>query len=208
MIKLADLLREDVIEDNVIDLLEKSLPLIKSLGSRTVLTRSFSGLRMGVARVTTTPPKLQSGDTEIVAVFNAVMKHLDFDRLVYCSHGNRKFFMGEQYVMIPGKGYRLAWSPEISDLLVTAKDYKKEGRLDEFPYDTYTDAWPKGDVSEVLVDCDDYYLITTRIPIVQDYMRKQGMGTYKGRQFAPENIKTYNQLYDVIAGTLDWYKNK
>ena len=207
MIRLIDLLREDIVEANsVIDNIKTSLPLIKLLGDKTVLTRTFSGIRSGAAKVTTTLPKRQSADPAIVNVFDTLMEKLDFTTLVYCSHGNRKFIRGDQYIMVPGKNYKLAWSPKVHDLLVVASDYKKSDKINEFPYDSYITTWPKGDVSEVLVDCEEYYLITTRVPIVQDYMRKQKMGAWNGRQFIPDVIKTYNQLHDVLTGTLQSIK--
>ena len=207
MIRLMDLLKEDIVEaSSAIDNIKASLPLIKLLGDKTVLIRTFSGIRSGAAKVTTTPPKRQSADPAIVNVFDTLMEKLDFTTLVYCSHGNRKFIRGDQYIMVPGQNYKLAWSPKVHDLLVVASDYKKSDKINEFPYNSYTTTWPKGDVSEVLVDCEEYYLITTRVPIVQAYMQKQKMGVWNGRQFIPDVVRTYDQLHDVLTGTLQSFK--
>ena len=206
MIRLIDLLKEDIIEAGVTSTIEESLPLITQLGDKTVLTRTFSGVRSGIAKVTTTPPKKQSIDPDIIQVFDNVMDHLDFDRLIYCSHGNRRFIQGDQYIMVPGDGYKIAWSSEINDLLVDAKEYQKEGKLDQFPYDSYKTDWPIGDVSEILVDCDVYYMISPRLPIIEDYMRKQKLGTYDRARFIPNKIETYSQLRDILSNAIMQYK--
>jgi hypothetical protein len=196
MIRLIDLLREDIIEKtSSVPIIQEALPIIEKLGSKTLLTRTFKGIRTGAAKVTTTPPKRQSTDPRIVNVFDTVMKRFDFKTLIYCSHGARRFFIGDQYIMIPGEGFKLIWSPEIFDLLADASTMNKQGKINEFPYDSYTTKWPTGDVSEVLVDCNEYYLISTRIPIVQDYMRKNKL---------PEP-KTYSELFDILTQAIAPY---
>ena len=200
---------EDVIEDtHAIPTIQAALPFIKKLKDSTVLTRTFTGIKTGAARISTTPPKFQSINPDIVAVYDKVMQKLGFSSLVYCSHGDSQFFKGQQYYLIPGEDFKMAWSPEVSDLLVVANRYNKENRLGEFPYDSYTTDWPQGNVDEVLVDCEYYFLISTRIPIVEDWMRKNKMGTYKGRVFTPAKIETYDRLYEVLEQSIAPYINK
>ena len=61
-------------------------------------------------------------------------------------------------------------------------------------------------VDEVLVDCTEYYLISTNTPIVQDYMGKNKLGTFDRARFTPNKIETYSQLFDILKNTIAQYK--
>ena len=69
---------------------------------------------------------------------------------------------------------------------------------------SYKNEWPSEKVDEVLVDCNEYYLITTRITIIQDYMKytayKQGNPVVQPT--------TYEQLAAIIEHVLHKYKPK
>jgi len=54
----------------------------------------------------------------------------------------------------------------------------------------------------VLVDCDEYYLVSLRIPIIKDYME---YNAYKSKTKVV-NPTTYSELADLIEGTLKHFK--
>jgi hypothetical protein len=211
MIQLLDLLKEDIIEKATsIPTILESLPIIKSLGDKTLLTREFKGIRMGAAKITAGPiekgrignvlnPQSPAYQSDIADLFQSLIDKFGLNHIIYCSHGDVRFLLGgDQYCMVPIGEYKTVWSPQIKDIYADASRYKKENKLNQFPIDSYQDSWPTGNVNEVLVDCSEYYLITTKIPIVQKYMKVNGI----------EKPKTYNELYNILEGSVEPYKNE
>jgi len=219
MIKLTDLLREDIIEkSSVIPTIEEALPIIQKLGNKTVLTREFKGIRMGAAKVTSGPidkgrigtainPSSPGYLEDVASIFKTIINQFSLKHIIYCSHGDVRFNLaGPQYCMIPIGEYKTVWSEEVGDIYADAMTLKKAGNLDKFPVNSYKNEWPIGNINEVLVDCTEYYLISTNIPIVQDYMRKNKLGASDRAKFTPNRIETYSQLYDILKNTIAQYK--
>jgi len=220
MIKLTDLLREDIIEkSSVIPTIAEALPTIQQLGNKTMLTREFQGIRMGAAKITSGPidkgrigtainPSSPVYLEDIANIFKTIINQFSLKHIIYCSHGDVRFNLaGPQYYMIPIGKYKTVWSEQVKDIYANAMTLKKAGKLDEFPVDSYKNEWPVGNVNEVLVDCTEYYLISINIPIVQDYMRKKKLGTYDRTKFIPSKIETYSQLHDILKDVIAQYKN-
>ena len=220
MIRMTDLLKEDIIEkSSVIPTITEALPAIQQLGNKTMLTREFQGIRMGVAKITSGPidkgrigtainPSSPIYLEDIANVFKTIINQFSLKHIIYCSHGDVRFNLaGPQYYMIPTGKYKTVWSEQVKDIYADAMSLKKAGKLDEFPVDSYMNKWPVGNVNEVLVDCVEYYLISINIPIVQDYMRKKKLGTYNKTKFIPNKIETYSQLHDILKDVVAQYKN-
>jgi len=217
---MTDLLKEDIIEkSSVIPTITEALPAIQQLGNKTMLTREFQGIRMGVAKITSGPidkgrigtainPSSPIYLEDIANVFRTIINQFSLKHIIYCSHGDVRFNLaGPQYYMIPTGKYKTVWSEQVKDIYADAMSLKKAGKLDEFPVDSYMNKWPVGNVNEVLVDCVEYYLISINIPIVQDYMRKKKLGTYNKTKFIPNKIETYSQLHDILKDVVAQYKN-
>ena len=220
MIRMTDLLKEDIIEkSSVIPTITEALPAIQQLGNKTMLTREFQGIRMGVAKITSGPidkgrigtainPSSPIYLEDIANVFKTIINQFSLKHIIYCSHGDVRFNLaGPQYYMIPTGKYKTVWSEQVKDIYADAMSLKKAGKLDEFPVDSYMNKWPVGNVNEVLVDCVEYYLISINIPIVQDYMRKKKLGTYNKTKFIPNKIETYSQLHDILKDVVAQYEN-
>jgi hypothetical protein len=217
---MTDLLKEDIIEkSSVIPTITEALPAIQQLGNKTMLTREFQGIRMGVAKITSGPidkgrigtainPSSPIYLEDIANVFRTIINQFSLKHIIYCSHGDVRFNLaGPQYYMIPTGKYKTVWSEQVKDIYADAMSLKKAGKLDEFPVDSYMNKWPVGNVNEVLVDCVEYYLISINTPIVQDYMRKKKLGTYNKTKFIPNKIETYSQLHDILKDVVAQYKN-
>ena len=209
MIKLIDLLREDIIEKStVIPTIIEALPTIGRLGNKTMLTREFGGIRTGAARITAGPidkgrigsainPQSPVYLDDIAAIFKSVINRFGLKHIIYCSHGDVRFNLGgPQYYMIPIGDYKTVWSEQVKDIYANAMTMKKAGELNKFPVESYKNEWPVGNVNEVLVDCVEYYLISTRIPIVQEYMKNKRL----------QEPKTYNELHAILEGSIEPYK--
>jgi len=219
MIKLIDLLREDIIEKStVIPVIEEALPIIQQLGNKTVLTREFQGIRTGAAKITSGPidkgkigtainPKSPVYLEDIANVFKTIINKFNLKHIIYCSHGNVRFYLsGPQYYMIPIGKYKTVWSEQVKDIYSDVMDFKEAGKLDEFPINSYKNTWPVSDVNEVLVDCTEYYLISMKIPVIQDYMKNKKLGTFDRTRFIPNKIETYSQMYDILEGIITNFK--
>ena len=209
MIRLQDLLNEDINEYNsVIETILNSIYAVKQLGDKTLLTREFRGIRSGAAKITSGPiDKGKIGSAinpnspvylkDIANVFKTIISKFSLKHIIYCSHGSVRFHLsGPQYYMIPIGKYKTVWSEQVKDIYSDVMEFKKAGKLDEFPINSYKNIWPSGDVKEVLVDCDEYYLISMNIPIIQDYIRKQRINT----------PTTYTELADVLTGAIAPYR--
>lgn len=206
MIRLVDLLKEDVIEKtSAIPAIQESLDAVKALGDKTLLTRRFSGVRMGVAKVTSGPitkgriglalnPSSPVYNKEVADKIFELADKFKMKHIVYCSHGKSIFYFGsDSYIMIPEGSYKTVWSPVVKDLYADLKTHQENKDLDEFPMASYKDEWPKGDVAEVLVDCESYFLITLETPIIKSYMMKNKI----------PKPKTYMELYEILTKTLE-----
>ena len=221
MIKLKDILKDILLEDiiegkSVLDTLTEALPYIKKLENKSMLVRESGGIRMGAAKVTSGPwtkgrigsainPESSVYEKDLGKLFKKLVDKFSIEHIVYASYdSNRYGIFGSEYFLIPVGDYKTIWSPEVNDIYSNASEMKKQGTLNTFPMDSYKNEWPSGKVDEVLVDCNEYYLITTRIPIIQDYMKytayKQGNPVVQPT--------TYEQLAAIIEHVLQYYKRK
>ena len=77
---------------------------------------------------------------------------------------------------------------ELGDNLEKLKKLKDQINLGEFPIDSYTDSWPSGDVAEVLLDCEYYFLINQDAELMAESKHHTGISS----------IQTYDQLATVL----------
>lgn len=219
MIKLKDILFEDIIEgSSVLVTLTEALPYIKKLGNKPMLVRESGGIRTGAARITSGPwdkgrigsainPSSSVYDKDLGKLFKELVDKFSIEHIVYASYdSNRHGLFGNKYFLIPVGDYKTIWSPEVNDIYSNASRMKKQGTLNTFPMDSYKTTWPVGKVDEVLVDCKEYYLITTSIPIVKSSM----YFTAQKQKTQVVQPTTYNELADIIERVLQYYawKNK
>ena len=217
MIKLKDILFEDIIESSsVLDTLTEALPHIKKLGNKPMLARESGGIRTGAAKVTSGPwdkgnigSAINSSspvyDADLGKLFKDLVNKFSIEHIIYASYNsNRHGLFGAEYFLIPVGDYKTIWSPEVNDIYSNVSQMKKQGTLNTFPMNSYKNEWPVGKVAEVLVDCKEYYLITTKIPIVQSSMN------YTAQKQKTQVIQptTYNELADIIERVLQYYKWK
>ena len=219
MIKLKDILFEDIIEgSSVLDTLTEALPYIKKLKNKPMLVRESGGIRSGAARITSGPwdkgrigsainPSSSVYDKDLGKLFKELVDKFSIEHIVYASYdSNRHGLFGDKYFLIPVGDYKTIWSPEVNDIYSNVSRMKKQGTLNTFPMDSYKNEWPVGKVAEVLVDCKEYYLITTKIPIVQSSM----YFTAQKQKTQVVQPTTYSELADIIERVLQYYawKNK
>ena len=219
MIKFLDILFEDIIEgSSVLDTLTEALPHIKKLGNKPMLVRESGGIRTGAARITSGPwdkgrigyainPSSSVYDKDLGKLFKELVDKFSIEHIVYASYdSNRHGLFGNKYFLIPVGDYKTIWSPEINDIYSNASRMKKQGALNTFPIDSYKTTWPVGKVDEVLVDCKEYYLITTSIPIVKSSM----YFTAQKQKTQVVQPTTYKELADIIDRVIQYYtwKNK
>jgi hypothetical protein len=219
MIKLINILSEDIIEnDSVLDTLSQALPHIKKLGNKTLLVRESGGIRSGAAKITSGPwdkgkigsainPNSTQYDANLGNLFKSLVKKFGIEHIIYASHEAARYgLFGSEYFLIPVGDYKTIWSSEVHDIYSDASTMIKNGTIDSFPIDSYKTTWPVGKLSEVLVDCKEYYLISTRIPIVQSSMNYTAM-KQKTKIIEPT---TYKELADIIERVIQYYiwKNK
>ena len=215
MIKLKDILFEDIIEgSNVLVTLTEALPHIKELGNKPMLVRESGGIRSGAAKMTSGPwdkgkigsainPSSSVYDANLGKLFKDLVDKFSIEHIIYASYeSNRHGLFGAAYYLIPVGDYKTIWSPKITDIYSNASNMKKQGTLNTFPLDSYKNEWPVGKVAEVLVDCKEYYLISTKIPIVKDYM---SYAAYKQKTQVVQPT-TYEQLATLIEQVLRKYK--
>jgi hypothetical protein len=214
MIKLKDILMEDIIEtDSVLDTLTEALPHLKKLGNKPMLVRESGGIIMGAAKVTSGPwdkgrigsainPKSPVYKADLGKLFKDLVDKFSIEHIVYASYNsNRHGLFGNAYYLIPVGNYKTIWSPKITDIYSNASNMIDQGTLNTFPLDSYKNEWPVGKVAEVLVDCKEYYLITTKIPIVQSSM------WYAAQKQKTQVVQptTYNELADIIERVIQYY---
>ena len=221
MIKLKDILKDILLEDiiegkSVLDTLTEALPYIKELENKSMLVRESGGIRMGAAKVTSGPwtkgrigsainPESSVYDKDLGKLFKKLVDRFRIKHIVYASYdSNRHGLFGDKYFLIPVGDYKTIWSPEVNDIYSNASEMKKQGTLNTFPIDSYKNEWPVGKVAEVLVDCKEYYLITTKIPIVQSSM----YFTAQKQKTQVVQPTTYNELADIVERVLQYYKRK
>ena len=221
MIKLKDILKDILLEDiiegkSVLDTLTEALPYIKKLENKSMLVRESGGIRMGAAKVTSGPwtkgrigsainPESSVYDKDLGKLFKKLVDKFKIEHIVYASYdSNRHGLFGNKYFLIPVGDYKTIWSPEVNDIYSNVSRMKKQGTLNTFPMDSYKNKWPVGKVAEVLVDCKEYYLITTKIPIVQSSM----YFTAQKQKTQVVQPTTYNELADIVERVLQYYKRK
>ena len=221
MIKLKDILKDILLEDiiegkSVLDTLIEALPYIKKLENKSMLVRESGGIRMGAAKVTSGPwtkgrigsainPESSVYDKDLGKLFKKLVDKFRIKHIVYASYdSNRHGLFGDKYFLIPVGDYKTIWSPEVNDIYSNVSRMKKQGTLNTFPIDSYKNEWPVGKVAEVLVDCKEYYLITTKIPIVQSSM----YFTAQKQNTQVVQPTTYNELADIVERVLQYYKRK
>ena len=219
MIKLKNILFEDIFENsNVLITLTEALPHIKELGNKPMLVRESGGIRSGAARITSGPwdkgkigsainPSSSVYDADLGKLFKDLVDKFSIEHIVYASYNsNRHGLFGDAHYLIPVGDYKTIWSPKITDIYSNASEMKKQGTLNTFPMDSYKNEWPVGKVAEVLVDCKEYYLISTKIPIVKSSM------WYTAQKQKTQIVQptTYSELADIIERVIQYYtwKNK
>ena len=219
MIKLKDILFEDIFEgETVLVTLTEALPHIKKLENKPMLVRESGGFRSGAARITSGPwdkgkigsainPSSPVYNADLGKLFKDLVDKFSIEHIVYASYNsNRHRLFGDAYYLIPVGDYKTIWSPEIKDIYTKASEMKKQGTLNTFPMDSYKNEWPIDKVAEVLVDCKEYYLISTKIPIVQSSM------WYTAQKQKTQVVEptTYKELADIIDRVIQYYtwKNK
>ena len=219
MIKLKDILFEDIIEgETVLVTLTEALPHIKKLENKPMLVRESGGFRSGAAKITSGPwdkgrigsainPSSSVYDADLGKLFKDLVDKFSIEHIVYASYNsNRHGLFGAAYYLIPVGDYKTIWSPKITDIYSNASNMKKQGTLNTFPLDSYKNEWPVGKVAEVLVDCKEYYLISTKIPIVKSDM------WYTAQKQKTQVVEptTYKELADIIDRVIQYYtwKNK
>ena len=215
MIKLKDILFEDIIENsNVLVTLTEALPHIKELGNKPMLVRESGGIRSGAAKITSGPwdkGKIGSAINPSSSVYNADLGKLfkdlvdkfSIEHIIYASYNSTSSgLFGAAYYLIPVGDYKTIWSPKITDIYSNASNMKKQGTLNTFPLDSYKNEWPVGKVAEVLVDCKEYYLISLKTYIIYDYM-KYNAHKNKTKAVPPA---TYAELATLIEQVLQKYK--
>ena len=214
VIKLMDLLPEDIIEnDSILDTLSQALPHIKRLGNKPMLVRESGGIRSGAAKITSGPwdkgkigsainPASSVYVPELGKLFKDLVDKFSIKHIIYASYNsNRHGLFGAAYYLIPVGDYKTIWSPEIHDIYSDATTMRKNGTLNSFPLDSYKNNWPTGKVDEVLVDCKEYYLISLRIPIVKSSME---YSAYKNKtKVVPPT--TYAELATLVEQVLQKY---
>jgi len=240
MIKLKDILKDILLEDiieskSVLDTLTEALPHIKKLGSKPMLTRESGGIRSGAAKITSGPwdkgkigsainPSSSVYNKDLGKLFKELVDKFSMKHIIYASFQYKRGLFGTEYFLIPVEDYKTIWSPEIHDIYSDAYTMIKNGTIDSFPLDSYKTTWPVDKVAEVLVDCKEYYLITTKIPIVQSSMwytaQKQKTQVVQPTVVQPTVVQptvvqptvvqptTYNELADIIERVLQYYKRK
>ena len=219
MIKLKDILFEDIIEgSNVLVTLTEALPHIKELGNKPMLVRESGGIRSGAARITSGPwekgkigsainPSSSVYDANLGKLFKDLVDKFSIEHIIYASYNSTSSgLFGAAYYLIPVGDYKTIWSPKIKDIYSNASEMKKQGTLNTFPMDSYKNEWPVGKTAEVLVDCKEYYLISTKIPIVKSSM----YFTAQKQKTQIVQPTTYKELADIIDRVIQYYtwKNK
>jgi len=217
IIKLKDVLLEDIIENSsILVTLTEALPYIKELGNKPMLVRESGGIRTGAAKITSGPwdkGKIGSAinssspvyDADLGKLFKDLVSKFGIEHIIYASYNsNRHGLFGDAYYLIPVGDYKTIWSPKITDIYSNASRMKKQGTLSTFPLDSYKNTWPTGKVDEVLVDCKEYYLISTKIPIVKSSM------WYTAQKQKTQVVQptTYNELADIVERVLQYYTQK
>ena len=172
------------------------------LSGKTVLTREFAGLNKAAAKVTTETDKPYGtknalglmAKPEIKNLFDIIKDKYGLATFIYCSHGKSKFGLsGRSYIVVPKNPFKTIWSPQVSDIYADAsRMIKDQGNLDAFPIDSYTDSWPSGNVSEVILDCEYYFLINENYDLIAESKHHTGIS----------NIQTYDQLATVLNDVL------
>ena len=184
-------LEEAVVSTNLTgnydNLIEEITPLIKELGNQNLIYRGFGDGRFGLGKISNEKDKgliyfLSEKDPELANF----IKELGLENIVFTTlDKNNASRFGGVYIFIPKPPYKAIYNPEIRDLF---GDWEKIIKQDQ---DNYIKGYIKGIPSEgkeVIFDVGEYYLLAPNWWWVER----------KGK-----NIKTYNDLYNILPKKLD-----
>jgi hypothetical protein len=185
-------LEEEIVATNLTGnnyniLLKEITPLIKELGNQNLIYRGFGDGRFGLGKISNEKDKgliyfLSEKDPELANF----IKELGLENIVFTTlDKNNASRFGGVYIFIPKPPYKAIYNPEIRDLF---GDWEKIIKQDQ---DNYIKGYIKGIPSEgkeVIFDVGEYYLLAPNWWWVER----------KGK-----NIKTYNDLYNILPEKLD-----
>jgi hypothetical protein len=216
MIKLISILKE-ALNKITNDDFDKAANICKSLGNKEFLIRGFNvennyGLilvdteewtkgKIGVAL--NQEPKIKDAFTELTNKFG-------MDHIVYASYkDSKKGFFGPEFIMIPVPSYKTVWSPKVSDIYANLSQTIKKNESVQPIIDSYVNTWPTQPVGEVLVDCDQYYLLDLKhfgnlygwVVSSRIKANKQFHAPRPGKKADLLEVNTYSEL----APFLKWY---
>ena len=198
MISLKHIIEGVEYGDSMIEIYLAARYECNELSGKTILTREFAGLNKAAAKVTTEADKPYGTKSalglmakpEIKNLFDIIKDKYGLTNFIYCSHGKSKFGLsGRSYIVVPKNPFKIIWSSQVPDVYANAsRMIKDQGNLDAFPIDSYTDSWPSGNVSEVLLDCEYYFLINQDAELMAESKHHTGISS----------IQTYDQLATVL----------
>ena len=202
MIKLKHIIEGVDLGDSLIAIYLAARYECNELSGKTVLTREFAGLKKSAAKITmqdflpygTKNYLGLDAKPAIKNLFDIIKDKYGLTNFTYCSHGVSKYgLFGRSYIVVPKNPYKTIWSPQVSDLYSNAsRMIKDQGNLDAFPIDSYTDSWPSGNVPEVILDCEYYFLINENYDLISESKHHTGISS----------IQTYDQLATVLNDVL------
>lgn len=185
-------LEEEIVATNLTGnnydiLLEEITPLIKELGNQNLIYRGFGDGKFGLGKISNEKDKgliyFLSNKNPELANF---IKELGLENIVFTTlDKNNASRFGGVYIFIPKPPYKAIYNPKIRDLF---GDWEKIIKQDQ---DNYIKGYVKGIPSEgkeVIFDVGEYYLLAP------DWW-------WVGRK--GKNIKTYNDLYNILPKKLD-----
>jgi predicted nucleotidyltransferase len=184
-------LEEEIVATNLTGnnyniLLEEITPLIKELGDQNLIYRGFGSGKFGLGKVVNEKDKgliyfLSNKNPELVNF----IKKLGIENLVFTSlDKNKAKRFGPLYIFIPKPPYKAIYNPDVDDL------YGNWGNIKQNP-DKYISSYKEGipsEGAEVIFDVEEYYLLAP------DWYWVKSKG---------QNIKTYEDLYDILPKKLN-----
>jgi hypothetical protein len=219
MIKLKPLLEkiQQFNPSNINAEFNKVADICEGLGNHEFLKREF-GVEAGFGLYLVYTEEWTKGkiglnlsfEPEIKAYFTQLTDKFGMDHIVYTSYkSSRGGFFGREYIMIPISPFKTIWSPKVNDIYSNISQAIKKNEPVQPMIDSYVDDWPTQPTGEVLVDCDQYYLLNfKRFTDLYGWIASSRINANK--QFhAPRPGKKADLLavttYSELAPFLNWY---
>jgi hypothetical protein len=219
MMRLSDLLKEAVAQDNVKRLLpydnswQSIIEACERIADKTILEREFRGPNWYALEVQSGPwTKGLMGvafksEPHVLAKVQQLVDKFDLEHIIYTSHMSRSSlpgFYGERFLMVPTGQTKVIWSSKVRDIYSDLKQYSEKGLIDQFPIDSYQEGWPTQPLTEVLVDCSSYYLVSPArfLELSGKFYPRGDVGKQRLEQDIKQ-IKTYKDLAEVLAQALN-----